>query len=171
MPDRSGNSSVIEQAPYGIWGCGVKTGSGQVAIIVTWLTQLSFNPTLIGISLETDGPFLRHLVNAGEFTVSALPKDQGKAIARKILKAGMNQGARDHAGLFRIEPGWQEAIGGALGAMTCRVSARHACGDHTLVVAEVIAEHRWHRGEALQLRDTGWKYRRPVPVKDHSTTD
>jgi flavin reductase (DIM6/NTAB) family NADH-FMN oxidoreductase RutF len=172
LPERSSSAPATELAPYGIWGCGIRTRDGRSAIIVTWVTQLSFAPTLIGVALESEGSFLEHTITSGEFTLSSLPKKGGKEIASKILKGGLNHLDGRNAALFREEPEWEEGIKGAVATLKCEVTAHYPCGDHTFVVAKVAAEQRWRRSAGvLLLSDTGWKYRHRQSGKHDSPTD
>ena len=171
LPERAEKSPVLELAPYGIWVCGVTTADGKSAIIVTWVTQISFNPPLIGVALENDRDFLEQLLNAERFTLCALPRDGGKRIAQRILKEGMSVRLGGNDDLFRADAAWGEAVKGSLAALDCRIVSQHAHGDHTLVVAAVKGEKRWTAGAPLRLSDTGWKYRRPSPGQDTKKTD
>lgn len=168
MPDRPEERSFADLIPYGLWGCAARTPAGRTAIIVTWVTQLSFEPALLGLSLESQGAFLKELLRAGEFTLSALPRKQGTAIARRILKEGLLKVGIPEAPLFSRDPEWQEAIEGAAAAVQCRVVRHYPAGDHTLIEGAVIREHRWHRGDVLRLSDTAWKYR-PSPSNQKDT--
>jgi flavin reductase (DIM6/NTAB) family NADH-FMN oxidoreductase RutF len=159
LPDLPDDASFVDLIPYGVWGCAVRTPAGRVAIIVTWVTQLSFEPALLGVSLESHGTFLKEVLRSGEFTMSALPRRQGKTIARRILKQGLALEGSANDTLFRREPEWQEAIDGAAAAVQCRVVRHSPAGDHTFVEAVVTREHRWLSGDVLRLSDTGWKYR------------
>ena len=171
LPERAEKSPVLELAPYGIWTCGVTTADGKSAIIVTWVTQISFTPPVIGVALENDRWFLDQLLKAERFTLCALPRDGGKKIAQRILKEGMDIRQQGNAGLFRTDAAWGEAVKGALAALDCRIVSQHAHGDHTLVVAAVVGEKRWTAGAPLRLSDTGWKYRRPVPGRGTTKTN
>ncbi len=169
MPDRPEDASFADLIPYGLWGCAARTPAGRTAIIVTWVTQLSFEPPLLGLSLESQGAFLKEVLRAGEFTLSALPRKQGTTIARRILKEGMMKGGSTEAPLFSSDPDWQEAIEGAAAAVQCRVARHYPAGDHTLIEGEVIREHHWLNSDVLRLSDTGWKYR-PSPSNQHDMT-
>ncbi len=161
----------MDHVPYGIWGCALRTPEGASAIIVTWITQLSFRPPLVGVVLENGGGFLKHVLKTGDFTLSALPREKGKLIAQKILRQGMDFSQQRNADLFRRDPVWSEAIEGSMAAIRCRVATHHPVGDHTLIVAGVTEEHRWFPGEPLRLADTGWRYRQAFPTGDTTTTD
>ena len=168
MPDRPADASFADLLPYGLWGCAARTPAGRTAIIVTWVTQLSFEPALLGLSLESQGAFLKDVLVAGEFTLSALPRKQGMTIARRILKEGLMKEGFPEARLFSRYPEWQEAIEGAAAAVQCRVARHYPAGDHTFIEGEVIREHRWLNGDVLRLSDTGWKYR-PSRSSQHDT--
>lgn len=159
MPDRKEDASFADLIPYGLWGCAARTTAGRTAIIVTWITQLSFEPLLLGLSLESHGAFLQEVIRAGEFTLSALPRKQGMTIARRILREGLPKKGVPEPSLFSRDPEWLEAIEGAAAAVQCRVVRHYPAGDHTFIEGEVIREHHWLHGEVLRLSDTGWKYR------------
>lgn len=161
MNERGQDAGILEVIPYALWICGVETPGGISSIVATWVTQLSFSPVLVGIALESEGAFLPTLLAQGRFTLSALPRDGGKETAKRILKAGAAPVDVLQASLFMTDERWTGVPLGALGALRCAVVDTKASGDHTLVIAEVIAEQRWMRGTPLHLSDTGWKYRKP----------
>jgi flavin reductase (DIM6/NTAB) family NADH-FMN oxidoreductase RutF len=170
LNERGQDAGILEVIPYALWICGVETPGGVSAIVATWVTQLSFSPALIGIALESDGVFLSTILAKGRFTLSVLPREGGKEIAKRVLKAGAAPVDALLASFFMTDERWPGVPSGALGALRCVVADTKPSGDHTLVIAEVIAEQRWTRGTPLHLSDTGWKYRKPGPETIPPTT-
>ena len=152
----------FELIPYALWVCLTGEGEAISSIVVTWVSQLSFTPPLIGVALENDSEFLRHVVSQGHLTLAMLPRDSGKDIAKRVLKAG---GAPHDPG---TDPGsmtgllWAGVPHGALGAIRLIVSGTTTVGDHTLVIGIVTGQERWSEGNPLHLSDTGWKYTKPA---------
>jgi flavin reductase (DIM6/NTAB) family NADH-FMN oxidoreductase RutF len=161
LSDRAQVGDVLEVIPYALWICGVATPRGTSAIVVTWVTQLSFSPPLIGISLEREAGFLAALHANGHFVLSMLPREGGKEVAKRVLKAGAAPGDPAQETLFTAAEGWTGVPAGAMGALQCLVRDTKLCGDHALVIAEVMKEQRWLSGTPLHQSDTGWKYRKP----------
>ncbi len=149
-------TTVLELLPYGVH-VAATGGEGTVtAIILTWLSQVSFEPPLIMISLETGGDFVKQVEHAGVFSVSLL-RSEDKDIAQRVLG-----GKGDFPGgspLFRAGPTGVPALEGALGTLWCRVHRAVPAGDHTIILGEVMGGEQLRRGATLTLDATGWKYR------------
>lgn len=131
------------------------------AIVVTWVTQLSFSPELVGMALESDSEFLAQVEKHGSFTLAMLPREGGKDIAKRIMKAGATPSLATARELYRMDAPWYGTPHGALGAIRCTVHTLTPTGDHTLVVGAVAREERWGEGAPLHLSDTGWRYTKP----------
>jgi flavin reductase (DIM6/NTAB) family NADH-FMN oxidoreductase RutF len=151
----------MEVIPYALWVCSTGSGGRFSSIVVTWVTQLSFSPQLVGMALETDSEFLHLVGKNGSFTLAMLPRDGGKDTAKRIMKAGATPLPEDFAELFRTEGPWYGTPHGALGAIRCTVNLLTPAGDHTLVTGAVVGEERWIEGNPLHLSDTGWRYTKP----------
>jgi flavin reductase (DIM6/NTAB) family NADH-FMN oxidoreductase RutF len=154
-------SNPTEVIPYALWICLTGQHEALSAIVVTWVTQLSFSPHLIGMALESDSEFLRRVIANGEFTLVMLPREGGKDIAKRIMKAGALPRAAGYGDLFHTDAPWDGVPVGAMGAIRCSIRASTQAGDHTLIMGSVLDEHRWIAGEPLHLSDTGWRYTKP----------
>lgn len=147
---------VLELLPYGVFVATATVNGGIAAIVVTWCMQVSFLPPLIALSLEQNGAFLGHVVEAGTFAVNLLGKN-GKPTAREILR---HRGVFPNgAEIFVQEPGTAPALAGALATLWCRVHRTLEAGDHVVLLGAVERGEHLRRGQLLTLADTGWKYR------------
>jgi flavin reductase (DIM6/NTAB) family NADH-FMN oxidoreductase RutF len=153
--------SPLEVTPYALWVCLTGRSDAISSIVVTWVSQLSFSPPLIGVALESDSEFLKQVVSNGQFTLVMLPRDGGKDIAKRVLKAGgaPHDPRADNALMAR--PPWEGVPHGSLGAIRLTVNSTVIVGDHTLIVGMVGEQERWVEGGPLRLSDTGWKYTKP----------
>lgn len=158
---RVDRSQPVEVIPYALWVASTGSEGRGTSIVVTWVMQLSFSPTLVGMALENDSDFLGQVSNNGTFTLSMLPREGGKDIAKRILKAGSSPSPAEYAALYRKDPSWYGVPEGALGAIHCTVHSLTPAGDHTLVAGTVVREERWIEGLPLHLSDTGWRYTKP----------
>lgn len=161
MTKRGDRSSPVEGIPYALWVCSTGADPYVTAIVITWVTQLSFAPQLIGISLENESDFLGRVLTSGSFTLALLPREGGKDIAKRIMKAGPAPSASERTELYRPDPAWAGVPQGALGAIRCSVHSVTPAGDHTLIAGLVVGEERWIDGLPLHLSDTGWRYTKP----------
>jgi flavin reductase (DIM6/NTAB) family NADH-FMN oxidoreductase RutF len=151
----------VDVIPYGLWICLTGNPTQISTIIVTWVTRLSFSPPLVGLALESDSEFLRKVLDMGELTLAMLPRDGGKEIAKRVLKAGgAPYDVSGDPALMSSLP-WAGVPYGALGAIHLAITGTTVVGDHTLVIGNVAEQVRWTEGEPLHLSDTGWRYTKP----------
>jgi len=113
-----------------------KADGEPVGLTVNALTSVSLEPPLILICLHQDADAHDFLLQAGHFGVSFLKADQGDL----ALKFSMD----DPDDRFRELEVVDGSLGsplilGALGWMECKVRQVHPGGDHSIIVAEVVA--------------------------------
>jgi len=154
---------VLRSVAYGVYVLGVRGGgigasAESHATAVSWLTQISFEPPMIGVALERESTTLPLLRAAGAFALSVLPAGArsiasrlGRSSAttpRKLLGIAHHPAPESGAPVLDDATGW----------LDCRVRAELAAGDHVVVAAEVIEAGTQREGETLTLRETGFRY-------------
>lgn len=128
---------LFRRLTHGLYVVGVAHGDRRDAFTAAWITQVGFDPLMIALSINPDHASYPILTAAGVFSVS-------------ILRCGQLDLARH----FGTQSGrvtdklsgqrWQPALGGtpilldAVAYLECRVTSRHAAGDHELVLAHVV---------------------------------
>ena len=121
----------------GLYVVGVAHGAQLDGFTAAWITQVSFNPLLLALSINPTHASYPILIAAGTFAVSVLGRGQIE-LARHF---GTQSGRAVDKLAYRR---WQTAPGGApvlldaLAYLECRVFGRHAAGDHELVLGEVV---------------------------------
>jgi flavin reductase (DIM6/NTAB) family NADH-FMN oxidoreductase RutF len=128
---------LFRRLTNGLYVIGVAHGDRRDAFTAAWVTQVSFDPLLLALSIHPEHASYPILSAAGAFTVNVLRRDQldlarhfGTLSGRSVDKLA---GQR-----------WQAAGGGApvlleaAAYLECRVAGRHAAGDHELVLAEAV---------------------------------
>jgi flavin reductase (DIM6/NTAB) family NADH-FMN oxidoreductase RutF len=157
--DRREARNVLSQFPYGIFVVGSRESGRPQVMIATWITQVSFFPQLIAISLEPDSNMAHGVRESGYFSLNLLPSD-GKEIAASFLKTpevtASSIGGHEYREALNGSPFLLEATA----SLECRVVHRSMTGDHELVVGEVVDACTNREGEVLTMRNTGWNYQR-----------
>lgn len=111
------------------------------AMAVAWHTAISRNPALYAVSISPKRFTHSLIAETGEFVVNFMPAEQGELVA---LVASCSGREVDKFPAFQIaaHPGSQvkaPVLEQAFAAYECRVTGRHAYGDHDLFVGEVMA--------------------------------
>lgn len=114
-------------------------GSVDFAMTANTFTSVSLSPVLVLISIEQAARFHDAVLASGVVGVSVLSTEQEK-LSRWFATRGRPVDAR--AAGFAHHEGSETGVvlfDESLATLECRVQAAHEAGDHTLVVAEVVA--------------------------------
>ncbi len=123
----------------------------RLGLTIGSLVGLSFEPPLVGVSVNRQAAMHELLRGAGGFALSLLAGDQ-EAIAQHFAR-GVPPFAHWHG--IATRPGAEGAplIDDALGWLECRTVGEHEAGDHTLFVGEVLAAERGRAAPPLVYFD------------------
>ena len=150
--------TVLRAFSYGLYAIGSRAGDHANMFTANWLTQTSFEPPLVVLSIERDAYSLDLMRQSGHFAISVLRDDQ-KDIAMQLGKPH-KRAPEKLAGLaHESAPSGAPVLLDCLGWADCRITGEHDAGDHLLITAEVVAvEAREGGGEPLVMRPAGFKY-------------
>lgn len=149
--------SLLRALPSPVLALTVTTVEGAHASLASWVTQVSFEPRLVAVSLERESRALARVREAGRFALAALPPAATRTamrIGRASAEVADKLGAVPFGGLT---PGGVPLLAEATAWIECLVQQETAAGDHQLLVAEVVASGG-EAGELLTLQRTGWRY-------------
>jgi flavin reductase (DIM6/NTAB) family NADH-FMN oxidoreductase RutF len=138
MPPDRHPVSVFRRLTNGIYVIGVAHGGKSNAFTAAWLTQVSFDPLLVALSVNPDHASYPLLTRSGVFAVSV--------VAHGRLDLARHFGTRSGRDVDKLRGmGWH---GSPLGApvlneaaawLECRVTATTPAGDHELVIGRATA--------------------------------
>jgi flavin reductase (DIM6/NTAB) family NADH-FMN oxidoreductase RutF len=129
--------SVFRRLTNGVYVVGVAHGGRANAFTAAWITQVSFDPLLVAVSVNPTHTSYPLLTESGVFAVSVLRQGQ-----LELARQFGTQSGRDTDKLVGVR--WQP---GALGApllsdaaahLECRVAGTMPAGDHELVLGRVV---------------------------------
>jgi flavin reductase (DIM6/NTAB) family NADH-FMN oxidoreductase RutF len=151
---------ILRQIPYGIYVVGVRgngTGDGFNALIVSWMTQCSFDPPLLMIAVRKPSRSY-DLVKQGEaFSVNFIDKSD-RRLARQLVKPADRAGDKlGKVGHVEEETG-APILRKAFAYLECKVREIHEPGDHAIVIGQVVNAGRHGSGEPLMCSDLRWHY-------------
>lgn len=152
---------VLWSLPYGLYVVGSRAGERRNLMTLNWATQVSFEPKLLGIGVESTALTHELVAQGGSFTLNTIARED-RAIVRKLTKpvehdpaAGTLNGFPFHDG-----PTGAPVLDRAVAWIACEVRHPVACGGHTFFVGEVVdcgftgAEDI----EVLRMEDTRMSY-------------
>lgn len=157
--DPQAKKQTLRSLTYGMYVMTAADGDDLAAGSVSWLSQCSFEPSLVMVAVKVGSGLHALIEQTGTFAVNILASDQ-KEIASAFFRSTEVEGGKING--YSFEPGpetgapllpdlpaWFEA----------RVSDKIVGGDHTILVAEVINAGVGDSDiDPMVLADTGWSY-------------
>ncbi len=157
MLDAAAKKSVLRLFTYGLYIVTCRHGDDANAFTANWLSQASFEPPIVVLSIENASASLPMIRQSGYFGVNVLPsgaRDLAGRFGRSRLKVGDKLSGPDYRDGAQGLP----ILDAALGFVACRVLGELPAGDSTLVSGEVVAAELLREGEPLTMREAGFRH-------------
>jgi flavin reductase (DIM6/NTAB) family NADH-FMN oxidoreductase RutF len=153
---------VLWTMPSGLYLVGSRSGDDRNLMTLNWATQLSFEPKLVGISVEQAAVTHRLIREGGAFSLCIIDRED-RAIVRKFVKpADLDPEAMALNG-FGFRDGnvtGAPVLNQAVAWLECRLHDSVPYGHHTLFVGEVLdcGFERAEETPVLRMEDTRMNY-------------
>ena len=148
---------VLRLFTYGLYAITTGDLGHWNAFTANWVSQVSFDPPLVAVSVENASVSLPIIRSSGHFAVNVYNSDQrdlsgtlGKTFAKNPSKLASLQTEIGETGcpVLTLTLGWVE----------CLVENEMPAGDSTLVLGRVVAARAERPGEPLTMRAAGFKH-------------
>ncbi len=142
---------------YGLYVVMCNDQSGVNAFTANWLTQVSFDPPLLAVSIENDAKSLPMIRNSGKFTINVLRTGQ-RELAGALGKSALKVPDKLAGVPYTITAVGYPILQAALGWVACEVRQTVPTGDSTLVIAEVVDAGILAEGQPLTMAEAGFRH-------------
>jgi flavin reductase (DIM6/NTAB) family NADH-FMN oxidoreductase RutF len=153
---------VLWTMPSGLYLIGSRSGDERNLMTLNWATQLSFEPKLVGISVEQTAVTHRLISEGRAFSLCIVDRED-RAIVRKFVKpADVDLAAMTLNG-FGFRDGnvtGVPVLNQAVAWVECRVQDDVPYGHHTLFVGEIVdcGFEKADETPVLRMEDTRMNY-------------
>jgi flavin reductase (DIM6/NTAB) family NADH-FMN oxidoreductase RutF len=152
---------VLWTFPSGLYVVGSRHGERRNVMTANWVTQVSFEPKLVAVSVEHVAVTHQLIAEGGTFTVNTIDRED-RAVVRKFTKpVEVDTEAMTVNGFdFRDGVGGAPILAIAAAYVDCAVRDTVTVGGHTLFVGEVV-DCGFQRAEdtpVLRMEDTRMNY-------------
>jgi flavin reductase (DIM6/NTAB) family NADH-FMN oxidoreductase RutF len=152
---------VLWTMPSGLYIVGSRAGERRNGMTCNWVTQLGFDPKLLGVSVEKDAVTHELISGGGVFALCIVDRED-RAIVRKFTKpVQVDLEARTLNG-FPFHDGATGApiLDQAVAYADCEVRSTVDVGSHTLFLGEVVdaAFQKEEDTAVLCMEDTRMNY-------------
>lgn len=155
---------VLRTFTYGLYIVSCANEGEVNAFTVNWLSQVSFEPPLVAVSIENTSKSLPMILRGRTFVINVLRSDaQDEARPNRELAGKLGKSAlKDPAKLMGIAtlpgPGGAPLLSAALAWVACEVRHTLETGDSTLVVGEVVDVGMLGEGQPLTMNEAGFRH-------------
>jgi len=125
---------ALAQFASGVTVVATRAGDGVAGLTATAFSSVSLDPPLVLVCVAHTASAYEAVVSAEHLGISILAEGQGD-VARMVARHGPEK----FDGVVLVAGRSVPLVHGALVHLECRRHTRHEAGDHTIVLAEVVA--------------------------------
>ncbi|HYK84611.1 MAG TPA: flavin reductase family protein [Ktedonobacteraceae bacterium] len=148
---------VLRTFTYGLYAVSC-ANEGEVNIFTAnWLSQVSFDPPLVAVSIENSSKSLPMIQRSRIFTVNVL-RSGDRELAGKLGKSAIDHPDKLAGIGFDIGANGCPILHDALAWVACEVRHTAQAGDSTLVIGEVVDTGMLGEGQPLTMAEAGFRH-------------
>lgn len=155
--DPMARKAVLRLFTYGLYAVGVSRGDEKNLFTANWVTQVSFEPPLIVVSVENSSHSIELLRDHAAFAVSVFSADDREQAGALGKRWELRPTKLDEVAYDLGETGCP-ILRDALGAVECRITGSMPAGDSTLFLGEVISARIGRAGAPLTMSAAGFRH-------------
>ncbi|GCF11486.1 flavin reductase family protein [Dictyobacter arantiisoli] len=148
---------ALRSFTYGLYVVMCKDDDIVNAFTANWLTQVSFEPPLLALSIENDAKSLAMIQHSQTFTINVLQSGQ-KELAGKLGKSYLKHPDKLTGVPYILQQNNYPILQAALSWVACKVQNTVPAGDSTLIIAEVINAGILTEGDSLTMKEAGFRH-------------
>lgn len=157
--DQAAKKKVLRDFTYGLYAVSAAHDGERGIFTANWLSQASFDPPLVMLSVENDSSTLPLIQASGRFVISPLDEGQ-RAMAAALGKPKARAGdkfATLELNVVETASG-DPALADSLGYVVCTVQSESPAGDSMVFVGEVIEARSFSDAPPLEMRAAGFRH-------------
>lgn len=157
--DMKTKKQALRAFTYGLYAISC-ADEGEVNIFTAnWLTQISFEPPLLALSVENDSKSLPMIQRSRKFSVNVLLSGQ-RELAGKLGKSATYHPDKLAGIEYTLGANGCPLLtnADALAWVACEVRHTVEAGDSTLFVAEVVDVGMIGEGQPLTMKEAGFRH-------------
>ena len=148
---------VLRTFTYGLYAVSC-ANEGEVNIFTAnWLTQVSFDPPMVAVSVENISKSLPMILRSRKYTINVL-RSGDRELAGKLGKSALQHPDKLVNNTFHLGLNGCPILDDALAWVACEVRNTVEAGDSTLIIAEVIDVGMLGKGQPLTMAESGFRH-------------
>jgi flavin reductase (DIM6/NTAB) family NADH-FMN oxidoreductase RutF len=155
--DANSKKQALRTFTYGLYAVSCKDEDTVNIFTANWLSQVSFEPPLIVMSVDNRAKSLPMILHSGVFTINVLRSGE-RELAGKLGKSAVQHPNKLEGIAYTIGENGIPILRDALAWVACAVTQTMEAGDSTLILGEVVDAAMLGEGQALTMAEAGFKH-------------
>ncbi|MFL5625785.1 MAG: flavin reductase family protein [Ktedonobacteraceae bacterium] len=155
--DLNTKKQVLRTFTYGLYAVSCADEGDVNIFTANWLTQVSFDPPLLAVSIENASKSLPMILRSRIFTINVL-RTGARELAGKLGKSAIQHPDKLTGIDFELGANGCPILRDALAWVACKVRHTIEAGDSTLIVAEVVDVGMLGEGQPLTMAEAGFRH-------------
>ncbi|MBA2287345.1 MAG: flavin reductase [Ktedonobacteraceae bacterium] len=148
---------VLRTFTYGLYAVSCANEDEVNIFTANWLSQVSFEPPLLVVSVENTSMSLPMMLRSRLFTVNTL-RAGDRQLAADLGKSALKVPDKLANIAYTLGANGCPILRDALAWVACEVRHTVAAGDSTLVVGEVVDAGMLSEGQPLTMAEAGFRH-------------
>ena len=155
--DVAAKRTALRLFTYGLHVVTVRDGDDENGFTANWITQVSFEPPMLALSVENNSHSIRIIRQSQGFTVNVLATGQ-RELAGALGKRWESAPNKLVSSAHHSGPNGCAVLNEALAYLECEVDGDIPAGDSTLFVARIVGAGVQREGEPLTMAEAGFRH-------------
>ena len=148
---------VLRTFTYGLYAVSCADGGEVNIFTANWLTQVSFDPPLLAVSVENISKSLPMILRSRIFTVNVLRSGE-RELAGRLGKSALRSPDKLATVAFHLGANGCPILDNAIAWVACAIRHTAEAGDSTLIIAEVVDIGMLEEGQPLTMAEAGFRH-------------
>jgi flavin reductase (DIM6/NTAB) family NADH-FMN oxidoreductase RutF len=157
---------VLRTFTYGLYAISCANEGEVNAFTANWLTQVSFEPPLVAVSIENTTKSLPMILRDRRFIINVFRSSgeseeahkQDRSFAGSLGKSALKYPDKLANIDYTPGPGGAPILKDALAWAACKITHTIEAGDSTVVIGEVFEVGEQGSGQPLTMNEVGFKH-------------
>lgn len=155
--DDAAKKEALRLFTYGLYAISAGDDEQHNAFTANWVSQVSFDPPLVVLSIQNDSASLPIIRRTGLFAVNVFSADQ-RSLSGQLGKSLLKSPEKLDSITFATGETGCPVVTDCAAYVECRVQAEMPAGDSTLLLAQVAGAAVLRRAEPLTMLAAGFKH-------------
>jgi flavin reductase (DIM6/NTAB) family NADH-FMN oxidoreductase RutF len=155
--DEAAKKKILRHFTYGLYAITVAEDGFYNAFTANWLSQASFEPPLLMLSVENDSRSISVIRRTRVFVVNVFATGH-RELAGQLGRSHFRNPQKLEGLKYRLGTNGCPVLLDTLGWLECRVKGEIEAGDSTVFIAEIAEAGELNEGVPLTMNEAGFRH-------------